>query len=88
MREYHLCASLHAFVSTHISDRATPDSAEYNTGGTIVVNGMSIKVPQNLQFQFPAAFVPFKTVAAGGFLGNEVSVSHCSFCDSRLSDTT
>lgn len=51
------------------------DSTDFNTGGSITVNGVSVKIPRNLQFQFPAAFVPFKTVAAGGFTGNEVSVS-------------
>ncbi|KJX94220.1 hypothetical protein TI39_contig4207g00003 [Zymoseptoria brevis] len=56
-------------------EAAVADSTDFNTGGTITVNGVAVKIPRNLQFQFPAAFVPFKTVAAGGFLGNEVSVT-------------
>jgi hypothetical protein len=53
---------------------ATADSAEYNTGGKIVVNGLEIIIPENLQFQFPAAFVPFKNIATGRFDGMEVAV--------------
>jgi hypothetical protein len=56
-------------------DSATADSDEYNTGGKISVNGVSIVVPKNLQFQFPAAWVGMKEIAAGGFTGNEVTVS-------------
>lgn len=56
-------------------DAATADSADYNTGGTIEVNGVKIQVPKNLQFQFPAAWVGMKEIAAGGFTGNEVVVS-------------
>lgn len=56
-------------------DSATADTSDYNTGGKISVNGVSIKIPKNLQFQFPAAFVGLKKIAAGGFLGNEVVVS-------------
>ncbi|KAF4556671.1 Hypothetical protein D9617_1g085500 [Elsinoe fawcettii] len=55
-------------------DSASADSTAYNTGGRISVNGLSIVVPQNLQFQFPAAWVPFKNVAGGGFNGMEVAV--------------
>jgi len=32
-------------------------------------------VPKNLQFQFPAAWVGVKEMAAGQFTGNEVTVS-------------
>ncbi|KAK5734173.1 hypothetical protein LTR17_009156 [Elasticomyces elasticus] len=55
-------------------DSATADSTAYNTGGKITVNGVSIVIPKNLQFQFPAAWVPFKAVAASDFTGNEVTV--------------
>lgn len=57
----------------------------YNTGGYIKVNGLRITIPLNLQFQFPAAFIPFKDVA-GRFTGYEVSVR----CTDRepLSDYT
>jgi hypothetical protein len=54
---------------------ATPDSDDYNTGGKIRVNGVTVTIPKNLQVQFPAAWVPFKTVANGQFEGYEVSVS-------------
>jgi hypothetical protein len=37
----------------------------YNSGGTITVNGFNVKVPRNLQIQFPAAWVPWKDFAAG-----------------------
>jgi hypothetical protein len=57
-------------------DSATADSDEYNTGGKISVNGVNIVVPKNLQFQFPAAWVGMKEIAAGGFTGNEVTVSN------------
>lgn len=53
---------------------ATADSAVYNAGGKISVNGLTITIPQNLQFQAPAAWLPFKQIAAGGFIGHEVSV--------------
>lgn len=56
-------------------DSAKTDTSDYNTGGFISVNGVNIKVPKNLQFQFPAAFVGLKKIAAGGFLGSEVVVS-------------
>lgn len=58
-------------------DSATADSDEYNTGGKISVNGVSIVVPKNLQFQFPAAWVGMKEIAAniGSLGGHEVTVS-------------
>ncbi|TKX27708.1 hypothetical protein C1H76_0135 [Elsinoe australis] len=55
-------------------DGASADSQNFNTGGRISVNGLSIVIPENLQFQFPAAWVPFKNVAGGSFNGMEVSV--------------
>ncbi|KAF2218962.1 hypothetical protein BDZ85DRAFT_276587 [Elsinoe ampelina] len=55
-------------------DSASADSTAFNSGGRISVNGLSIVIPQNLQFQFPAAWVPFKNVAGGGFTGMEVAV--------------
>ncbi|KAG8625844.1 hypothetical protein KVT40_006245 [Elsinoe batatas] len=55
-------------------DSASADTTAYNSGGRISVNGLSIVIPQNLQFQFPAAWVPFKNVAGGGFTGMEVAV--------------
>ncbi|KAF2716562.1 hypothetical protein K431DRAFT_298558 [Polychaeton citri CBS 116435] len=64
-----------ANMSQKLTDgSASASSQEYNSGGTMVVNGMSITVPKNLQVQFPAAWVPWKTVAGGSFTGNEVSV--------------
>ena len=56
-------------------DSVSADTDEYNTAGKISVNGVNIVVPQNLQFQFPAAWVGVKEMAAGKFLGNEVTVS-------------
>jgi len=60
-------------------DSATADSSAYNTGGKISVNFVSIIVPKNLQFQFPAAWLPFRDIAAGGLTGDEVSVrAYCA----------
>jgi hypothetical protein len=58
-------------------DSVTADSDEYNTAGRIQVNGVDIVVPKNLQFQFPAAWVGVKELAAdkGKYTGNEVTVS-------------
>jgi hypothetical protein len=58
-------------------DSVTADSDEYNTAGRIQVNGVDIVVPKNLQFQFPAAWVGIKEMAAdkGKYTGNEVTVS-------------
>lgn len=38
------------------------------------MNGVSITVPKNLQFQFPAAWVGLKDLTEAKFLGNEVTV--------------
>ena len=40
----------------------------------MVVNGMSITVPKNLQVQFPAAFVSWPNTVNAGLGGYEVSV--------------
>lgn len=53
---------------------ATADSTAFNTGGKIKVGGLSITIPKNLQIQFPAAWVPFKDFASGGYTGDEISV--------------
>ena len=58
-------------------DSVSADTDEYNTAGKISVNGVNIVVPKNLQFQFPAAWVGVKEMAAdkGKYTGNEVTVS-------------
>lgn len=66
------CSSAHSLISEH---SAAASGTDYNSGGTISVNGWSIVVPANLQVQFPAAFIPFKDFVASGFTGHEVSVS-------------
>ncbi|KAH6691437.1 hypothetical protein F5X68DRAFT_274043 [Plectosphaerella plurivora] len=57
---------------------ASATDTSYNTGGTISVNGYTVKIPKNLQVNFPAAFVPWKDFVAayksGSFSGYEVSV--------------
>jgi hypothetical protein len=53
---------------------ASADGTAYNSGGKISVGGLQITIPKNLQVQFPAAWVPFKDFASGGYLGNELSV--------------
>jgi len=70
-----LNAAVIPFILDGALDSATADSSEYNTGGKISVNGVNIVVPKNLQFQFPAAFVGIKDIAAGQFVGNEVTVA-------------
>lgn len=70
-----LHAAVIPFTLDGALDSVTADSSEYNTGGKISVNGVTIKIPKNLQFQFPAAWVGMKRMAAGNFLGNEVVVS-------------
>lgn len=54
---------------------ASATTTDFNSGGSISVNGYPITIPKNLIVQFPAAFVPFKDFAAGSFTGNEVSVA-------------
>lgn len=49
---------------------------EVNSGGSVAVSGYSIRIPDNLLVDFPAAQVPFAEFAAGERAGpNEVSVS-------------
>ncbi|OQO12393.1 hypothetical protein B0A48_03035 [Cryoendolithus antarcticus] len=55
-------------------DSATADTTAYNTGGKISVNGLTITIPKNFQFQFPASWQGMREVAAGNFIGMEVSV--------------
>jgi hypothetical protein len=69
-----LNAAVIPFTLDGALDGVTADSSEYNTGGKISVNGVSIVIPKNLQFQFPAAWVGLKEIAAGQFTGNEVTV--------------
>ena len=70
-----LNAAVIPFTLDGALDSVSADSSEYNTGGKISVNGVSIVIPKNLQFQFPAAWVGMKEIAAGQFTGNEVVVS-------------
>jgi hypothetical protein len=70
-----LNAAVIPFILDGALDSAAADSSEYNTGGKISVNGVSVVIPKNLQFQFPAAWVGLKEIAAGQFTGNEVVVS-------------
>jgi hypothetical protein len=70
-----LNAAVIPFTLDGALDSVSADSSEYNTGGKISVNGVSIVIPKNLQFQFPAAWVGLKEIAAGQFSGNEVLVS-------------
>lgn len=54
------------------------DTGTYNSGGTISVAGWTIKVPQNAQVGFPAAWVPWRDFCADiTFMrGFKVTVSH------------
>ncbi|KAL8389053.1 hypothetical protein RB595_008826 [Gaeumannomyces hyphopodioides] len=51
------------FVQGGLED-ATASSDVYNTGGTLSVGGFTMQVPKNVLVQFPAAWVPFKDLAA------------------------
>jgi hypothetical protein len=70
-----LNAQVIPFTMDGALDKVTADTDAYNTAGKISVNGVEIIVPENLQFQFPAAWVGTKEMAAGQFTGNEVTVS-------------
>ncbi|KAF2678511.1 hypothetical protein K458DRAFT_394785 [Lentithecium fluviatile CBS 122367] len=48
---------------------------EYNAGGSIAVDGFTIKVPKNLIVQFPVVWAPFPQLCEAGVGGFEVSVS-------------
>lgn len=55
---------------------AATDATKFNSGGTLNVNGWTITIPDNLQVNFPAAFVPWKDFAADkSYIGYEISVS-------------
>ncbi|KAF2489860.1 hypothetical protein BU16DRAFT_544219 [Lophium mytilinum] len=51
------------------------DTSDYNSGGTISVNGFTVTVPKNLIAQFPATWVPFPKLVAASLSGYEVSVA-------------
>ena len=67
------CSSLHrTFISDKIS--CEPSSGEYNSGGTIKVDGWEITVPKNLLVQFPTIWTKFRDLCDAGAKGYEVSV--------------
>ncbi|KAH8722409.1 hypothetical protein GQ44DRAFT_741628 [Phaeosphaeriaceae sp. PMI808] len=47
---------------------------EFNSGGSIQVNGFDISVPKNLIVQFPTVFAPFKDLCSAGAGGFETTV--------------
>ncbi|KLU82812.1 hypothetical protein MAPG_01880 [Magnaporthiopsis poae ATCC 64411] len=51
------------FVQGGLED-VTVSSDAYNAGGTVSVGGFTMQVPKNVLVQFPAAWVPFKDLAA------------------------
>lgn len=63
------------FVQGSFED-AILEGEEFNSGGTIVVNGFTMAVPDNLLVQFPAAWVPWKDFVASKdmFIGFETMV--------------
>lgn len=80
-----LCAMAMAALAADVGfdfdgaiEGASATDGSFNTGGTINVNGYTIKIPKNLQVNFPAAFVPWKDFVAayksGSFGNYEVSV--------------
>ncbi|PVH99447.1 hypothetical protein DM02DRAFT_529030, partial [Periconia macrospinosa] len=48
---------------------------DFNTGGSITVDGWIIKVPKNLIVQFPVRWVPFGKLCGAGVGGYEVTVN-------------
>ncbi|KAJ4290217.1 hypothetical protein N0V90_010432 [Kalmusia sp. IMI 367209] len=53
----------------------TVDTNDYNSGGSISVDGWSIKVPKNLLVQFPTIWTPFRKLCEAGADGYEVQIS-------------
>lgn len=62
-------------VTLIIHSPGSVDTSDYNSGGTISVNGFTVTVPKNLIAQFPAAWVPFPKLVAAGLSGYEVSIA-------------
>ncbi|KAF2646093.1 hypothetical protein P280DRAFT_485872 [Massarina eburnea CBS 473.64] len=56
-------------------DGCTVDTTEFNSGGTVLVDGWSFKVPKNLIVQFPVVWVPFGKLCAAGVTNYEVTVN-------------
>ncbi|KAH7067597.1 hypothetical protein BKA63DRAFT_424092 [Paraphoma chrysanthemicola] len=48
--------------------------SEFNSGGSVQVNGFNIQVPKNLIVQFPTVFAPFKDLCGAGAAGFETTV--------------
>jgi hypothetical protein len=63
------------FIQGGLEDASAVDAA-YNTGGTISINGFTIRVPENMLVQFPAAWVPWREFVndKGSMLGYEINV--------------
>lgn len=59
-----------------LTSASATSATQFNTGGSIVVAGVSITIPENLLVQFPATFVSFRDFAAssGSLAGFEVNV--------------
>lgn len=55
--------------------RCTTDNTEFNTGGSVLVDGWNVKVPKNLIVQFPVVWVPFGKLCGAGVGGYEVTVN-------------
>lgn len=62
-------------IVIRISGTAT-SATQFNSGGSLIVGGTSITIPENLQVQFPATFVPYRDFAANinQYNGFEVNV--------------
>lgn len=87
LHAYPRATALSAFLGMRPTDpvlghsldcRVTATDASFNTGGTISVNGWTVKIPKNLQVGFPAAWIPWKDFVANKalYIGYEVSVSN------------
>jgi hypothetical protein len=65
---------------------STTAATQFNTGGSIVVGGTSITVPENLLVQFPATFIPFRDFAANiaQYGGYDVAVDGNYVCSYQL----
>lgn len=69
------------FTADGLLDTATTSGDEFNSGGSMTVNGYTITVPKNFMVEFPARWVPWKDFAAGSFTGLEVREQRTQFVE-------
>ncbi|CAI6341184.1 unnamed protein product [Periconia digitata] len=65
----------YGMLLTGTLDGCNTDSTEFNTGGSVLVDGWNVQVPKNLIVQFPVVWVPFGKLCGAGVGGYEVTVN-------------